>query len=58
MKKYYTADKETGTFIDEFDNYEDALSAISQYEEQDRADGNYTRDFYDIVDEDHCHIEQ
>ena len=56
--KYYTADKETGTFIEAFDTYAEALDAIDEYEAQDKADGNYEEDFYDVVDEDHCSVEE
>ncbi len=58
MKKYYTADRETGTIIDEFKTIALALEAIDDYEEQDREDGTYEPNFYDIVDEDHCHVDQ
>lgn len=50
-RKIYTADRETGTFIDEFASIEDARAAIQQYEESDKNDGIYEPDFYDIVDE-------
>lgn len=53
----YTADKETGTFIDKCASIEEAKSKISEYEDQDKKDGAYSEDFYDIVDGDHCHIE-
>lgn len=48
MKKYYTADREAGNFIDSFDTYQEAAEAIRAYEEEDRADGTYTEDFYEI----------
>lgn len=47
----YTADRETGTFIDEFETVGDALEAIHQYEEDDKAEGVYVPEFYDVVDE-------
>lgn len=56
MKKYYTADRETGTFIDEFDTYAEAEKAIEQYEKDDKKNGVFEPDFYDIVDEEHCTI--
>lgn len=49
--KIYTADKETGTFIDEFNTIEEAIAAIAEYETADKADGVYEEDFYDIVNE-------
>lgn len=56
MTKYYTADRETGTFIDEFNTIEEARAAIVEYEISDKADGVYEEDFYDVVDEDHCSV--
>ena len=55
--KFFTANRETGTFIDEFDTYEEAKKAIEEYEEQDKTDGIYEADFYEIEDENHCPIE-
>ena len=56
MKKIYTADRETGTFIDEFETVADAKAAIEEYEETDRANDAYEPDFYDIVDENHISL--
>ena len=52
----YTADRETGTFIDECESIEEAQNKIAEYEESDKADGTYEPDFYDIVDENHMTI--
>lgn len=52
--KYWTADRETGTFIDCFDTIEEAKMAIKEYEAEDKANGDYSYDFYKVVDEDHC----
>lgn len=49
MNKYKTACKETGTTIDEFNTLEQAEQAISDYEQEDKANGCYTPDFYTIV---------
>lgn len=49
----YTADRETGTFIDSFDNLDDALNAIADYEDEDEEAGTYTENFYDVVDQWH-----
>lgn len=57
MKKIYTADRETGTFIEECKSIEEARELIAQYEEQDRINDVYSDDFYAIVDEEHCTIE-
>lgn len=56
MKKIYTADRETGTFIDEFETIEDAKAAIEEYEEYEKEEGVYEPDFYDIVDENHISL--
>lgn len=54
--KYYTADRETGTFIDAFDTIEEARAAIEKYEADDKVEGIYEKDFYSIVDEEHCTV--
>ena len=53
-KRICTADRETGTVIEECSSVQDALARIASYEEQDRSDGSYEEDFYDVVDENHC----
>ena len=53
-KRICTADRETGTVIEECNSVQDALARIASYEEQDRSDGSYEEDFYDVVDENHC----
>ena len=56
MKKIYTANRETGDFIEEFWNFETAEKAILTYEEKDKSDGVYGENSYDIVDETHCSL--
>ncbi len=51
--KFYTADKQTGTFIDEFENLERAKEEILKYEKDDKKEGTYEEDFYDVVDFNH-----
>lgn len=46
--KYITEDYETGTAIDEFDTYADALEAVAQYEQDDRENDCYVDGFYAI----------
>lgn len=53
MKKIYTANKETGTFIEEVKSIEEGRALIKKYEAKDKKDGTYEADFYDIVDEEH-----
>lgn len=55
--KLYVANRETGYFIDEVESVEEGLKLIDQYESEDKADGTYEENFYDIVDEEHFHVE-
>lgn len=57
MKKYYTAIRETGDFIDWFDTLERAILEIEEYERMDREDGYFVEDFYEVEDEEHFPIE-
>lgn len=50
MKKYIIQDREAGNVIDEFDTIEAAEKCLAEYEEQDRADGTFTQDFYEIAE--------
>ncbi len=52
----YTADRETGTFIEEVESVEQGLRVIATYERMDKANGCYSPDFYDVVDSDHCSL--
>lgn len=54
--KMYTADRETWTFIEEIDSIAEGLKLIEEYEEEDKKEGIYTEDFYDIVDENHVSV--
>ena len=47
--KYILRDKETGTIIDEFIHYDKAFSALERAEATDKAEGNFTEDFYEII---------
>lgn len=49
--KYYTCDRETWTIIDEFETLEDAKAELKKYEESDKADGTYEKNFYDIIND-------
>lgn len=49
MKKYIIRDREAGNEIDRFTTYEEALKTFFEYEAQDKRDGFYTPDFYEIV---------
>ena len=54
--KLYVSDRETGTFIDEVESVDEGLKLIEEYETTDREDGNYTPDFYDVVNEEHSSV--
>ena len=51
--KIYTADRETGTCIEEVKTIQEGYDLIAEYEKSDKEDGIYKPDFYDIVDEYH-----
>ena len=55
-QKCFTACRETGDFIEPFDSIEDAGKAIEKYESDDKNDGTYVEDFYDVVDSDHMSL--
>lgn len=46
---FYTADRETGTKIDEFISPKDAADAIKKYERDDKRDGTYEPNFYCVM---------
>lgn len=46
---YSTANAETGTIIDTFSTMEEAQEAIASYEAQDKEDGTYEEDWYEII---------
>lgn len=50
MTKYIIRDGEAGNEITYFFNRVDAERMLEAYEEEDRADGTYTPDFYKIVE--------
>lgn len=50
--KIFTADRKAANIIERFETIEDAMKAIREYEEEDKKNGDYTPDFYDIVNED------
>lgn len=50
MKKYIIQDSETGTFIDQFNTYQEAQQELERYENEDKQEGTFTPDFYEIVE--------
>lgn len=52
MTTYNIQDKETGTVIETVATIEEAELLVAQYEATDKTDGNYSVDFYEIVEND------
>lgn len=50
MKNFITRDRETGTYIDQFVTREEAEAAIARYEAEDRTNGDYEPDFYEVAE--------
>lgn len=51
--KYVLRDREAGiTDFDAFSNYEEALEELERFEKEDKENGDYTPDFYEIVEVD------
>lgn len=46
---YLIRDYEAGNIIESCDTLEEAQAIVQQYEMQDKADGTFTEDFYEIV---------
>ena len=46
---YVIQDREAGNVIDWVDTYEEAEAELAKYERQDKEDGIYQEDFYEIV---------
>ena len=48
--KIVIRDREAGNVITEFKTLEEAKKELEKYEQDDRKDGSYTEDFYEIYD--------
>lgn len=48
MKKYVLRDKEAGNFINEYLTLQDAENSLKDFESIDKANNEYTPDFYEI----------
>ena len=48
--EYYVANHETGDFIEEVNSISEGEALIKQFEEEDKADGIYERDFYCVME--------
>jgi hypothetical protein len=51
MKKFIIRDHEAGNFIDEFNTIEEAQQELEKYENEDKQEGTFSPDFYEIVQE-------
>lgn len=49
INEYIIRDRETGNIIEETASKEKAEEIVRSYEEEDKKDGNYTPDFYEII---------
>lgn len=49
ITRYVIQDREAGNVIDEFNTLTEAKAELERYEEQDKQDGIYTPNFYEIV---------
>ena len=54
--KIYVACRENGDFIEEVSSIEEGIKLIEKYEEEDKANGDFVENFYDVVDENHCSL--
>jgi len=50
MGKYVIRDREAGNVIDEYNTLQEAEQVLAQFEEEDKKNGVYTPDFYEIVE--------
>lgn len=50
MEKFVIRDREAGNIIDYFSTLKEAEAMLDEYEHQDKLDGVYTEDFYEIYD--------
>ena len=46
---YVVRDREAGNVITQFKTMEEAQKELEKYEEQDKKDGTYSEDFYEIA---------
>lgn len=50
MKKFIIQDREAGNVIEKFKTLQEAQNKLQEYEEQDKAEGIYEENFYEIVE--------
>lgn len=47
--KYIVRDRQCGWVIEECETYEEAIDVIKEFEKEDKANNEYTPDYYEIV---------
>ena len=52
----YVADRETGSLIVEVADIEEGKRVIDIFEADDKKNDEFTENFYDVVDQDHCSV--
>ena len=57
LEWFWVACRETGSKIASFETIEEAKKQIEQYEKEDKKDGCFSPDFYDIVLEDYSSVQ-
>lgn len=57
IRKYSTRFEINGDIIDDFNTYEEASKAIERYEKEDKLEGNYTPDYYEIYNNETKRVE-
>lgn len=50
MKIWTVRDRETGTEIDYYDSYEAAQEALEMFEDSDKEEGMYEKNFYEVAE--------
>ena len=50
MKTFIIRETEAGNVIEEVSTYPEALEIVKNYEDEDKKNGDYTQDFYEIVE--------
>lgn len=58
MSFFKTAFRSTHDVIDSFDSFIAACDAIKEYEQDDKVEGTFEEDYYVILDEDGCAVEE
>lgn len=50
MKKYILRDREAGNFIEEVTTYEEAKAILEEWEREDKEEGEFIPNFYELVE--------